>query len=78
MILRGRDSDFSTRVVVTFNPESREPEIAFPEICYSLVPGTPEFPYFIPRSDLEYRTQAAQVLNRGELRAIESPIPAEN
>ena len=42
--LSGKASDFSTRFVVEFDPESYEPAIGVPEISYRLIPGPLNFP----------------------------------
>ena len=51
--LNGRKSNFSTRVLVTFDPASYEPEIGQCEIAYGLIPGDPEFPYWIRPFDTQ-------------------------
>ena len=76
--LSGKASDFSTRFVVEFDPESYEPAIGVPEISYRLIPGPPEFPYFIPRSDLAYWTQLAEAQAPGQRRVNESASSADS
>lgn len=71
-ILNGNSSDFRTRFVIEFDPQTYEPEIGVSDISYSLIPGAPEFPYFIPRSDLGYWAQVAETLDLGQLRENES------
>ena len=66
-ILSGKSSDFRTRFVIEFDPERYEPKIGVPDIGYSLIPGAPEFPYFIPRSEFPYRGRVAGALDRGQL-----------
>ncbi|MCY4566386.1 MAG: hypothetical protein OXE40_18100, partial [Gammaproteobacteria bacterium] len=77
VILNGKDSDFSTRFVVDFDPESHAPAIGVPEIRYRLTPGPPKPPYFIPRADLGYWTQAAEAQAQGQHRENESASPAD-
>ncbi len=66
-ILSGNSSVFRTRFVIKFDRERYEPEIGVPDIGYSLIPGAPESPYFIPRSDFTYRDQVPDALDRGQL-----------
>ena len=66
-ILSGNSSVFRTRFVIEFDPERYEPAIGVPDIDYSLIPGAPEFPYFIPRSEFPYRGRVAGALDRGQL-----------
>ena len=66
-ILSGNSSVFSTRFVIEFDPEGYEPEIGVSDIGYSLIPGAPESPYFIPRSDFPYRDQVPDALDQGQL-----------
>ncbi|MDE0364980.1 MAG: hypothetical protein OXP09_05335 [Gammaproteobacteria bacterium] len=66
-ILSGKSSLFRTRFVIEFDPQRYEPEVGVPDIGYSLIPGAPESPYFIPRSDFPYRDQVPDALGQGQL-----------
>ena len=70
--LSGNTSDFSTRFVVEFDPVTHEPAIGVPDISYSLIPGDPEFPYFIPQSEIAHWTQVAEAEDLGQRRQNES------
>ena len=60
VVLSGHRSNFSTRAVVEFDPESCKPEISELEIGYSLIPGGPERPYWIPKPQARVADEASE------------------
>ncbi len=47
-ILNGHTSNFSVRLIVSFDPKSYRPGVEWHEIGYAFHPGDPEPPYWIP------------------------------
>lgn len=59
VVLSAHKSNFSTRAVVEFDPESCKPEFAELKIGYSLIPGGPERPYWIPKPEARAADKAS-------------------